>query len=48
MRSDGVRNIDCKAGELTIKEIYQNKDLNNIPVAILDDDYNKIGKNYMV
>ncbi|WP_051614330.1 polysaccharide biosynthesis protein [Acholeplasma equifetale] len=47
MRSDGVRTLIVgagQAGELTIKEIYQNKDLNNIPVAILDDDYNKIGK----
>lgn len=47
MRSDGVRTLIVgagQAGELTIKEIYRNKDLNNIPVAILDDDYNKIGK----
>lgn len=32
------------AGELTVKEIYRNKDLNNIPVLFLDDDDKKIGK----
>lgn len=31
------------AGELVVKEIYKNKDLNNIPVAFLDDDETKIG-----
>ncbi|MBU1093034.1 MAG: polysaccharide biosynthesis protein [Firmicutes bacterium] len=31
------------AGELVVKEIYKNKDLNNIPVAFLDDDDKKIG-----
>lgn len=31
------------AGELVVKEIYKNKDLNNIPVAFLDDDEKKIG-----
>ncbi|MBU1020166.1 MAG: polysaccharide biosynthesis protein, partial [Firmicutes bacterium] len=31
------------AGELVVKEIYKNKDLNNIPVAFLDDDEHKIG-----
>jgi FlaA1/EpsC-like NDP-sugar epimerase len=32
------------AGELVVKEIIKNKDLNNIPVAFLDDDVEKIGK----
>ncbi|MCR3905707.1 MAG: polysaccharide biosynthesis protein [Tenericutes bacterium] len=31
------------AGEMVVKEVYRNKDLNNIPVAFLDDDPNKIG-----
>lgn len=31
------------AGELVVKEIYKNKDLNNIPLAFLDDDPDKIG-----
>ncbi|MBE0700520.1 MAG: hypothetical protein IH571_02425, partial [Acholeplasmataceae bacterium] len=31
------------AGDLVIKEIYRNKDLNNLPVAFLDDDPKKIG-----
>lgn len=31
------------AGELVVKEIYKNKDLNNRPVAFLDDNPNKIG-----
>ncbi len=31
------------AGEMVVKEVYRNKDLNNIPVAFLDDDENKIG-----
>ena len=31
------------AGEIVIKEIYKNKDLNNLPVAFLDDDPNKKG-----
>jgi len=29
------------AGELVVKEIYKNKDLNNIPVAFIDDDPKK-------
>lgn len=32
------------AGEMVIKEIIRNKDLNNIPVAFVDDDVDKIGK----
>ena len=32
------------AGEIVVKEIVRNKDLNNIPVAFLDDDTEKIGK----
>ena len=32
------------AGELVIKEIYRNKDLNNLPVAFVDDDPDKIGR----
>ncbi|MDO9629076.1 MAG: nucleoside-diphosphate sugar epimerase/dehydratase [Acholeplasmataceae bacterium] len=31
------------AGELVVKEIYRNKDLNNIPVAFVDDNKDKIG-----
>lgn len=31
------------AGELVVKEIYRNKDLNNIPVVFLDDNVRKIG-----
>ena len=32
------------AGELVVKEIIKNKDLNNIPVAFLDDDPEKLGR----
>lgn len=35
------------AGEIVVKEIIRNKDLNNIPVAFLDDDISKIGKRLM-
>ncbi|MBN3489961.1 polysaccharide biosynthesis protein [Acholeplasma equirhinis] len=35
------------AGELVIKEIYKNKDLNNIPTAFVDDNKDKIGKKLM-
>ena len=35
------------AGEIVIKEIMRNKDLNNIPVAFVDDDIDKIGKRLM-
>jgi FlaA1/EpsC-like NDP-sugar epimerase len=31
------------AGEIVVKEIYKNKDLNNLPVAFLDDDPKKQG-----
>lgn len=31
------------AGEAVLKEIYKNKDLNNLPIAFLDDDPTKIG-----
>ncbi|PKK98041.1 MAG: nucleoside-diphosphate sugar epimerase [Tenericutes bacterium HGW-Tenericutes-2] len=31
------------AGELVVKEIYRNKDLNNIPLAFVDDNQDKIG-----
>lgn len=31
------------AGEIVVKEIYKNKDLNNIPVLFLDDDPKKMG-----
>ena len=31
-------------GELVVKEIYRNKALNNLPVAFVDNDPNKIGK----
>ena len=31
------------AGELVVKEIYRNKDLNNIPLAFVDDNKDKIG-----
>ncbi len=31
------------AGELVVKEVYRNKDLNNMPVAFLDDNPKKIG-----
>lgn len=31
------------AGELVVKEIYRNKDLNNRPIAFVDDNPNKIG-----
>lgn len=31
-------------GEMVVKEVYQNKDLNNMPVAFLDDDEKKIGR----
>ena len=32
------------AGKLIIKEIFENPNLNKLPVAIVDDDDNKIGK----
>lgn len=32
------------AGEIVAKEIYKNKDLNNIPVCFVDDNPDKIGK----
>ena len=32
------------AGEIVVKEIIRNRDLNNIPVAFLDDNVEKIGK----
>ncbi|RJX25992.1 MAG: polysaccharide biosynthesis protein [Acholeplasma sp.] len=35
------------AGEIVVKEIIRNKDLNNIPVAFVDDDIEKIGKKLM-
>jgi len=35
------------AGELVVKEIYRNKDLNNRPIAFLDDDPKKIGNRLM-
>jgi FlaA1/EpsC-like NDP-sugar epimerase len=35
------------AGEIVVKEIIRNKDLNNIPVAFVDDDIEKIGKRMM-
>lgn len=35
------------AGEIVVKEIIRNKDLNNIPVAFLDDNEEKIGKRLM-
>lgn len=35
------------AGEIVVKEIIRNKDLNNIPVAFVDDDVEKIGKRLM-
>jgi len=31
------------AGEMVVKEVYRNKDLNNMPIAFLDDDSKKIG-----
>ena len=31
------------AGELVVKEIYRNKELNNIPLAFVDDSKDKIG-----
>jgi FlaA1/EpsC-like NDP-sugar epimerase len=31
------------AGEAVLKEIYRNKDLNNMPMGFLDDDHSKIG-----
>ncbi len=31
------------AGELVVKEIYRNKELNNIPLAFVDDNKDKIG-----
>ena len=31
------------AGELVVKEIYRNKDLNNMPLAFVDDNKDKIG-----
>lgn len=31
------------AGEAVLKEIYRNKDLNNIPIGFIDDDPTKIG-----
>ena len=35
------------AGEIVVKEIIRNKDLNNIPVAFIDDNEEKIGKKMM-
>jgi FlaA1/EpsC-like NDP-sugar epimerase len=31
-------------GELVVKEIYRNKNFNNLPIAFVDNDPNKIGK----
>ena len=31
------------AGEMVVKEVYRNKELNNMPIAFLDDDPKKIG-----
>ncbi len=42
----GVRTLIIGAGdggEMVLKEIYRNKNLPNIPVAFIDDDYDKIG-----
>ncbi len=35
------------AGEQVVKEIYRNKDLNNMPMCFLDDDEEKHGKRLM-
>ena len=35
------------AGEMVIKEIYKNRNLNNIPVGFVDDDKTKIGRQIM-
>ncbi|MFU8792779.1 MAG: polysaccharide biosynthesis protein [Acholeplasmataceae bacterium] len=35
------------AGEMVVKEVYRNKDLNNIPIAFVDDDILKIGNRLM-
>ena len=35
------------AGEMVVKEIYKNKDLNNIPIAFVDDSPEKFGKRLM-
>ena len=35
------------AGEITIKELKRNKKINNVPIAILDDDPKKVGKYLM-
>ncbi len=35
------------AGEIVVKEIYKNKDLNNIPTVFVDDSPEKIGKKLM-
>ena len=32
------------AGEMVIKEVYRNKELNNMPIVFIDDDEKKIGK----
>ncbi len=46
----GVRTLIIgagSAGELVVKEIYKNKDLNNIPTVFVDDDNEKIGRKLM-
>lgn len=35
------------AGEIVVKEIMRNKDLNNVPLAFIDDDIEKMGKRLM-
>ncbi|VEU83269.1 polysaccharide biosynthesis protein [Acholeplasma hippikon] len=36
-----------EAGEMVLKEIFKNKDLNNIPVAFVDDNEDKFGRRLM-
>jgi len=50
MKAIGARTLIIgagSAGELVVKEIYKNKDLNNIPSAFIDDNPEKIGKKLM-
>ena len=36
------------AGKLIIKEIFENPNINKLPVGIVDDDEKKIGKNILI
>lgn len=50
LRTVGTRTLIVgagEAGELVLKEIFKNKELNNLPVAFVDDNEDKQGKKLM-